>query len=121
MEHECDLIKKILLFAREHDLESDISWDDDLNFYINCNDVFFWGCADGEPITEDTLPILKQAVEEIGVSNGHILYCARMRKLRPQGAYYKYINKQDWDVFNACGEEREVGMGNPYKPGEYKS
>ena len=36
--------------------------------------------------------------------------------MRPQGAYYKYIDKEVWHLFDEAGPEREVGKGNTPKP-----
>ena len=89
---------------------------------VNCNDVFFWGCADGEDITEETLPAFNQAVDDCrgDVALAAWLYCARIRKERPQGAAYTFIPKDLWPLFHACGPERKTDCGNPYKPGQYK-
>lgn len=47
------------------------------------------------------------------------LFAARSRKMRPQGAAYKVRYPEElWGLFNAAGPEREVGLGNPRKPGE---
>lgn len=91
--------------------------------YINCNDLFAWGCADSEDLPIDALPHLEKAVEDCGGDwdIGGLLYCARNRKVRPQGAFYSYIPNNLWHLFDSCGEERETGFGNPYKPGEYKN
>lgn len=88
---------------------------------ILCNDVFFWGSADAEFIDEATLPDFERAVTECGgdEETGALLYCARKRQERPQGALYKYIPPEYWALFDACGPEREIGLGNPYRPGEY--
>lgn len=48
------------------------------------------------------------------------LYSCRIEGMRPQGAVYRHNKKELWPLFDACGPEREVGLGNPYKPGEYK-
>ena len=40
--------------------------------------------------------------------------------MRPQGAFYSYIDKTSWPLFDLAGPEREVGLGNPYAPGAYK-
>lgn len=90
--------------------------------FINCNDFFAWGCADGEDINEETLPELQKAVEDCkgDMETGALLYCARRRKIRPQGACYSMIPEELWPLFHDCGPERETGFGNPYKPGEYK-
>lgn len=88
---------------------------------INCNDVFFWGCADDEDINDETLPLYHKALDDCSQNHGTaaMLYCARIRKERPQGAIYSCIPKEFWSLFDACGPEKETGFGNPYKPGEY--
>jgi len=106
----------------------DIYWRCDgefasITFFVNCNDLFYWGCADGEEITVESLPVLKQAFEdcEKAVKWGRLwamqLYCCRMRKMRPQGCCYPK-QKELWPLVDACGPERETGFGNPYPPGE---
>ena len=40
--------------------------------------------------------------------------------MRPQGAYYPESDPETWPLFDDCGPEREVGLGNPYRPGERK-
>ncbi|MBT0771748.1 hypothetical protein KIH74_22600 [Kineosporia sp. J2-2] len=90
-----------------------------LKLYFLCNDVFAWGCADAEEITEANLRLLAQARADLVASGDkyadHLgdLYAARVRKLRPQGACYPYYPESIWKLFDACGPEREVGMGNP--------
>lgn len=90
---------------------------------VNCNDLFYWACSDGEDITEETLPQFHQAVKDCkeDESLAAWLYCARIRKMRPQGAAYTYIPKDLWPLFDACGPEREIDFGNSWKPGEYRS
>jgi hypothetical protein len=90
---------------------------------VICNDVFVWGGADCEVITEETLPEFIQAASDCSdnLELAAILYCARRCKMRPQGAMYTYIPKNLWYLFDACRPEREVGLGNPYKPGTYRS
>ena len=89
---------------------------------VNCNDLFFWGSADGETITEQDMPTFEAAVEDCGgdLTVGALLWCARRRQQRPQGAYYSYFKKEHWHLFDACGPERETGFGNPYAPGQYQ-
>lgn len=86
---------------------------------VNCNDLFWWAVADAEEVTEDLLPDLKKAIKDcaktvqFGEFFGTLLFCCRVRKMRPQNAYYKYINEELWPLFDACGSEREVDFGNP--------
>lgn len=79
---------------------------------INCNDLFYWGCADAEPIEVEDIPLLEQATED-SEYYGDLLFCARKRKMRPQGAYYQQFNEEDAALFNAAGPKRETGYGNP--------
>jgi hypothetical protein len=51
---------------------------------------------------------------------GAELFCARVRKMRPQGAWYAYCPEAEWPLFDACGPERGVDAGNPYAQGTYK-
>jgi len=89
---------------------------------INCGDIFFWGCSDGEFISEEQLPLYNKALKECNGNhdNAAALYCARIKKERPQGAYYSYIDKELWPLFNECGPKRNIEFGNPYEQGEYE-
>lgn len=85
-----------------------------ISFFIRCNDVFHWGCADAEPVTLGTLPVLRQAFEDCkkaepvaGVVLAPDLYCARVRKMRPQFAYFRNIGREIKLLFEAAGPERE--------------
>ena len=108
----------------------DVSWsrhadaEERGSLWINCNDFFAWGCADSESIeSAEDLLLLAQAMSDADLAGdaswGPLLYCARRAKLRPQGAAYPK-NRGLWPLFDACGPEREVGIGNPYRPGEYR-
>lgn len=94
---------------------------DTVTFTILCNDFFYWGCADGERVTPDNLPALRQAFADTAAATRHgdcwagPLFCARQRGMRPQGAQYKHIDTDLWPLFDACGPAREVGLGNPRK------
>lgn len=80
--------------------------------------MFFWGCADEEEVAVEEIPALQECWA-VAPENGTDLWISRKRGERPQGAYYTYIDEQYWPLFNACGPEREVGDGSPYRPGEY--
>lgn len=104
----------------EHDIYEDVFWSTKGNFEIICNDTFHWGGADAEAVTEDDLPLLEQSLKETtGRPFGEILYCARKRGMRPQGAIYKYIARDLWPLFDAAGPERDPAEpGNTPKPEE---
>lgn len=99
----------------KHDLFSEAYWHQDFKFLgIICNDVFAWGCGDLEEVASiDDVNQLDRACEEAGEIDGPILYCARRRGMRPQGAMYKGFQKENWILFDACGPEREIDLFNP--------
>ncbi|MFC9821414.1 hypothetical protein ACFWG6_31040 [Streptomyces erythrochromogenes] len=112
------LVEVLTIFAKadSHDYLYWVPGPDGLKLWANVNDVFFWGCADLEEITPDRLPVLQQAAADLLAAKeyGWIaeLYAARIRGERPQGAAYpKELALQE--LFNACGPERLLGLGNP--------
>lgn len=116
-------LKYLMEVAWQYDEEICYAANDIITPFVNCNDTFFWGCSDAEDIeSREDIDLLKKSFEDVG---GHYcgsdLFCARKRKCRPQGACYTYYPEEYWHLFDECGEERETGLGNPYKPGEYKS
>ena len=114
-----EFIIKILEFFQP--CPNDLIWkveDNSLTFFINCSDFFWWGCGDAEAITPETFDILVNAKNECEKldefsSDWTLLYCARVRKMRPQGAYYEFQNRKLWHLFDECGPEREPSIGNP--------
>ncbi len=91
----------------------------DLLFFIACNDVFAWGCADCELIEgQEDIDALERAYNDAEADGAH-LFVARKRGMRPQGAMYQYIDKENRSFFDLCGPRREVSFGNP-KEQEYK-
>lgn len=112
------LEKRILKLAQSFDFIDDLIWDQDLKFAVNCSDVFMWGCVDAEEIvTAEDVNLLQQACRDSN-NYGPMLYCAIKRGERPQGAYYEYMHDSEIELFNACGPEREVCIGNPKEIGE---
>lgn len=79
---------------------------------VNCNDLFFWACADAESITEDNIGILEESLKELSGSEGEPtelvpeLFCCRVRGMRPQPPYYRHIPDNVRHLFDACGPER---------------
>ena len=120
------IVQVLDLFAR-NDLRDSLYWRTDgeyapVTFWVNCSDVFAWGSADVEPLTKADLDDLRKAFEDTKAASnnttyGPELYCARRRRCRPQGAAYPG-DERLWPLFDACGPEREIGSGNPRRPGE---
>lgn len=95
-----------------------------VRFLVNCNDQFYWGCADCEEITPDNLPVLRQCYADLAATGipaakayALLLFCARVRGLRLQGCCYpKAEHGLDglWPLFDACGPKRDIDLANPY-------
>jgi len=122
MKLSCNNLKRVLLSTA--DTGPDDLWffqgsDGELVATVTCNDLFFWGVADCEKITDENVDVYLQSKIDDDIC-GEWLFCCRVRSLRPQGAAYTYIDKKLWPLYDACGPERETGFGNPCKPGEYK-
>jgi hypothetical protein len=100
-----------------YDLELDVYWNDwdgkGTRALINCNDMFFWGCADCEEIKLEDDEAIRKAHADSKDFNGAYLFIARKRKMRPQGAWYVHIDPVDWPLFDECGPERPSQLGNP--------
>lgn len=135
-------VEKVLHLILDHDLYS-IYWrrvKNDLGGWdfladVNCNDFFFWGTSDAEDLPEEKIPELEQAIKdcedvvlevisgrELNADDfGPLLYCARQRRMRPQGAAYSQVlPEQVHYLFDACGPAREVDFVNPYdRAGKY--
>jgi hypothetical protein len=109
--------EEIMRLTHYHDCQEDIYFyptktGDGYIACVNCNDLFYWACGDAESIQIDDVPLFKQSLEDSEFM-GPLLYCARKRKMRPQGAYYESFFPEDVPLFNATGPKREVGFGNP--------
>lgn len=86
--------------------------DGKLTLFIDCSDLFAWGGADAESITADNITILEQAVLDIKAiqpdyMDAHLLFCCRVRGMRPQKPYYKEVEPAIHHLFDACGEQCE--------------
>ncbi len=132
-----DMIVRILSIF---DSSGDFMWRTDgqyapVSFFILCSDFFWWAVSDAEKITEDNLDLLettfmelKQLGDALNKRTGSLysadsftglLFCARVRKMRPQGAYYVHLPESLWSLFDACGPERPVDDLNPQEKPMY--
>jgi len=81
---------------------------------VNCNDLFLWGCADCETITEANFDALEATIAEVAtiddsaVEEGVLLWCCRVRGNRPQPPYYKHLTPALHKLFDACGPHAGV-------------
>jgi len=103
MMHEPDLATLLRLVAK-HDQREDLWWNQDLEFTVDCSDVFHWACADAEPVeTLKDVIDLSVAYDETPLF-GAALYAARRRRMRPQDPAIP--EGPVGDLFRACGPER---------------
>lgn len=99
--------------------------DGSIKFYADCSDTFYWGTADAEEITPENLYVLEVSYQELkalgAVDDLAVLFAARVRNLRPQGAAYKLYSPQVQALFDAVGPERGIDYTNPKdQDGVYK-
>jgi len=85
--------------------------------YVPLNDVFHWAVSDVEDLAASNAADFVQAHQDCKEAKaygfGSMLFACRVRKMRPQGAYYKHIPREVWPLFDACGPERPAGPLNP--------
>lgn len=80
----------------------DLSESDQKSFtvFVNCSDVFMWGCGDAEDLPYDDL----QSLYEMWVKDpawGTAVWCMQQRKMLPQGPVAKRIRQAGiWDIDN---------------------
>lgn len=122
-----EFVLRVLTLMAKHDVagSSAVWWRTDgtyapITFFVNCNDVFAWASADCETLTPDNIDLLESTLDEIAsmekvdaVSGPSIydafdLFCARIRKTRPQGRSYDGYHESVWPLFDACGPERSL-------------
>lgn len=103
------VLEDTLILLAKHDERNQLFWDPELNLSINCSDVFYWACADAEPIeTIEDVENLRRAYAEADALGseqwGAALYAARRRGMRPQDPAIP--SGPIGDLFRACGPER---------------
>jgi len=130
-----DILTILDAFAMFGDLGSsdDLMWRTDTEYapitlFVNCNDLFYWACADCEEVTIENLDVLKQAIadcKEVDAMFGTIwatkLFCCRLRGMRPQNPAYPNPNQNRealWALFDACGPPRDDTGKRPVAKGK---
>ena len=108
-------------FEATSDDDLDVGWfarkEPGVRLWVGCSDFFAWGCADAEEVTPENIEVLEAARVECAAlgqpSWAGRLFAARVRGIRPQGAYYAHIPDELTELFDACGPERTPGFGDP--------
>lgn len=129
---------RVLKAMQDCDCRDDLWWqlsedNSKIEFTINCSDMFWWGAADSEDVTPENIHELEKAIVDMKALGGQaakdsfvtfgqtvgqapLLFIARMRKMRPQGTLYSYLNTSVWHIFDECGPEREPTGTNTPRP-----
>jgi hypothetical protein len=105
-------LKLVMDAISANDALDDLHYDDG-DVFLNCNDAFYWGCSDCEVITAADIPEFERAHRDSKEYEGTLLFIARKRGERPQGAVYSRIHPDEWALFDACGPPREKSISNP--------
>ena len=115
-------ILKVLNLAVDYSQGENLLWrkeeNGELVVAVNCNDIFHWACADSEEVTPENLEVYRQSLIDCqqakAIDYADVLFVARVRQMRPQGATYPHIPTQLWPLLDACGPERKADFDNPY-------
>ena len=68
-------------------------FQDRVCLYVNCNDVFVWACADGEPIGILDIPVLFEYCEK-DPKFGPIKWVCKKRNEKPQDPIVEWMKKE---------------------------
>lgn len=113
-----DTALRMFAVTGEHEACDEIWWRTDgeyapVTFFVGCNDLFFWACADAEAITDENIDIFEQSYRDAanatddGDLYGHLLFCCRARGMRPQKPYYAHFPDELHPLLDGCGPERD--------------
>lgn len=118
MNSKCVFMNKVLRLVAVNNLESSllisVDENDNVQFSIVCNDLFFYASADAVEINEENFHLLEKAVETLP-DESDSYFCCLVRQMRPQNGWFDYISRDKWDLFLACGPERSIDFSNPYE------
>ena len=101
-----EMLKAGLLFANSRQYNE--NWDkngpvelspgETIVLFLNCNDVFAWGCADAEPVAYNEVQELYTMWK--ADEYGDMKWVCKKRNMRPQRAWVARIKERGhWDEF----------------------
>jgi len=92
-----------------------------ITFFVNCNDLFYWACADCEELTIENLPRLKQAIQEVqdafgvtGKERPPADYKDEKLMLEYRDKFDKHFESGKWGAALFCCRERKMRPQIPY-------
>lgn len=118
----------LLRWFADHDLCEDLGWtthssalltyegepSGEIKFFVLCNDMFWWGTADSEWVTNEDIPELQRAYDDLENSECHEvwapqLWISRKRGMRPQRPWWDRERIPDpvKELFKAAGPHRD--------------
>lgn len=92
----------------------------------NCNDLWYWACADYEEITPKDLSAYEQAIKDCEAlkpsysAYAGTVWACRKRGMRPQNPCYASYPKELWPLLDAAGPERDEKTAGSRKRAEQK-
>lgn len=117
-----EFVTRVLRIFSDLDSHDILWWNSEPCFFVVCNDVFAWGSADLEEITPKNIGMLEKAIVDVRKVApdedwlwGPLLFCARVRGMRPQGAVYPSGDRGIIfaSLFDECGPHRPANLMNP--------
>ncbi len=107
-------VARVLEATARADLHECLFWRTDgpfqpITFFVDCSDSFTAATAEGEPVTEETIAELENAIADAAEATGGdptfgpLLYCARRRQRRPLAVAYPSDSRL-WPLFDAIVE-----------------
>lgn len=95
------LLKESILFSNEasfsYTFEGKIYNEKTTGLFVNCNDIFAWGCADAENLPYDQISILYKMWKDDN-KWGFAKWCCKIRNQQPQSPVKKDMIKDgSWD------------------------
>ena len=101
-----------------------------ITFFVGCNDLFYWACADAEELTEENFPRLKEAIIDVRKAWGCPLeepkyphaskvdepYIAPSKEAidKYNEHHEKHWDSGSWGVLLFCARERKMRPQKPY-------
>lgn len=92
-----EFIQRVLVCCSRDD--ADLVWDEKLNFYVKCGDIFEFNYFDSVKVTPENIHILEKSIED-SEDHGGYLFCARIKGVRPRKECYEFIPEEEWPLFN---------------------
>lgn len=125
-EEHTQFLHRVLRATSSIDYTDCVNWRTDgcfapVSFFVNCSDSFYTSSADSEDLTPsnideferacaDCLDIYTANRESFATFYAPLLFCARVRKMRPLSSSYPKDQYRDvpelTELFDACGPER---------------